>query len=1076
MVTGLVVDDGCKAKEKFSFKGHRIKILLTLALLPPLLVLNGCAGIVSGKSQAASPVSFSISPTTLNFGKAAVGQKMTQNLTLTNTGTVGVTIEQASFSNSQFGVSGASFPMSISAGQSTGLAVWMNGTAAGNLTGTLTVQANSGTTPGVVNLSGTVTASSQPQISLTPAVVDFGNVTVGSKGSSSFAIGNNGSSDLTVSVVTMNGAEFGISGIATPKTISSGQTVPVTVTFNPTTTGTALGSVTITSNDPTNPTSTVSLTGTGTTTPAGQLTASSTSLSFSSVSVGSNATKSITLTNSGTVPVQVNSITWTGAGFSVSGVTAPFVLSASQIATLNVKFAPTAAGTDTGSISVVSNATGSPLAISLNGTATTAPSGQLTVSPSTVNFGSVVDGSNSSKTITLTNTGNAALQITNVGATGTGFSESGVNAPVTLNPSQSVTLTTKFAPSSAGSAVGTITIADSAGSPVTVTLSGTGTTAPTGQLTASSTNVSFGSVATGGNASQNITLTNSGTAALQITSISSSGTGFSASGISTPMTLNPSQTATLAATFAPASAGSASGTITVANNAGSPVTIALNGTGTQSGLSISPATFNFGSIVDGQTKSQNFTLTNTGTATLTVTQISVTGAGYSASGLNTPTTIGVGQTATFSVLFAPANAGGLNGSVSVSSNAPTSPNVATLAGTGVAASVTISPSPSSLSFGSVSAGSSSSKSVTITNGGNSNVTLSQVTVSAKDVSASGISMPMTLTPGQNASLNVAFSPSASESVTGNVTVTTTQGTSAVIAVSGSGTQAALALTPSSVSFGNVTVGAPNSQTIQISNTGTAVLTISQLSVTGTGFSTSSVGLPLSINPGAASTFNVQFAPQSAGSASGSVSLVSNAPNSPSVLALSGAGIAATTTISLSSNSLNFGSVNTGSSAQQNVTITDTGNANVTISQIGVTGSGYSLTGAGTPVTLSPNQTLTFTVHFSPSSAGTDNGSVSIVSNATGSPTSVSLAGTAVAQSHTVALSWNASTSTVSGYNVYRSSTSGSGYSKVNGSLVGSLNFTDSSVQNGATYYYVTTAVDSSGDESSYSNEAQAIIP
>jgi fibronectin type 3 domain-containing protein len=60
--------------------------------------------------------------------------------------------------------------------------------------------------------------------------------------------------------------------------------------------------------------------------------------------------------------------------------------------------------------------------------------------------------------------------------------------------------------------------------------------------------------------------------------------------------------------------------------------------------------------------------------------------------------------------------------------------------------------------------------------------------------------------------------------------------------------------------------------------------------------------------------------------------------------------------------------------------------------------------------------------------------------------------------------------------VYRSTTSGSGYAKVNSSLVGGLNYTDSTVQNGLTYYYVTTAVDGSGAESTNSNEAQAIIP
>jgi len=78
--------------------------------------------------------------------------------------------------------------------------------------------------------------------------------------------------------------------------------------------------------------------------------------------------------------------------------------------------------------------------------------------------------------------------------------------------------------------------------------------------------------------------------------------------------------------------------------------------------------------------------------------------------------------------------------------------------------------------------------------------------------------------------------------------------------------------------------------------------------------------------------------------------------------------------------------------------------------------------------------------------------------------------------HTVALTWNASTSTISGYNVYRSTVSGTGYAKINPSLVAVLSFTDSTVLNSTTYYYVTTAVDSAGNESTYSNEVSAAIP
>ena len=79
--------------------------------------------------------------------------------------------------------------------------------------------------------------------------------------------------------------------------------------------------------------------------------------------------------------------------------------------------------------------------------------------------------------------------------------------------------------------------------------------------------------------------------------------------------------------------------------------------------------------------------------------------------------------------------------------------------------------------------------------------------------------------------------------------------------------------------------------------------------------------------------------------------------------------------------------------------------------------------------------------------------------------------------HSVALSWIASTSTVAGYNVYRSTVSGTQYAKVNSSLVvGSLAYTDTTVLGGTVYYYVTTAVDDSGNESVHSNEVSANIP
>jgi hypothetical protein len=285
---------------------------------------------------------------------------------------------------------------------------------------------------------------------------------------------------------------------------------------------------------------------------------------------------------------------------------------------------------------------------------------------------------------------------------------------------------------------------------------------------------------------------------------------------------------------------------------------------------------------------------------------------------------------------------------------------------------------------------------------------------------------------------------------------------------------ALTVTPATVNFGNVVVGSVNSQTLKVSNSGNGVLTITQVTVTGTGFSAGVLALPISLNPGQSSTFNVNFSPVSTGSTSGSVSITSNAASSPGAVPLSGNGVAATQTLSFSATSLTFGAVNVSQSSTQSVTITNTGNANVQISQINISGAGFTLSAAGTPVTLTPTQTFTFSILFNPTVAGASTGAVTVISNATGSPATITLSGTGV--QHSVLLNWTATASTVSGYNVYRSTVSGSGYAKLNSSLVGSLTYTDATVQNGQTYYYVTTAVDASGTESTYSNELQMIIP
>ena len=290
----------------------------------------------------------------------------------------------------------------------------------------------------------------------------------------------------------------------------------------------------------------------------------------------------------------------------------------------------------------------------------------------------------------------------------------------------------------------------------------------------------------------------------------------------------------------------------------------------------------------------------------------------------------------------------------------------------------------------------------------------------------------------------------------------------------------LAATPSSVSFGSVPIGSKNTQTVQVKNIGAAALTISRDTLLGTGFTVSGLASPLSLTllAGQTASVTVAYAPTSTGSVTGSLVLGSNATNSALTIALSGTGLTATRTISLGTTSLNFGNEIVGGTSALAVAVKNTGNSSVTVTQVNVSGTGYSASGGLAGATIAAGQTAGLNVVFAPRATGSVSGTVSIVSNASNTPSAIAVSGAGVSSTaHSVNLNWAASSSSsVIGYYVYRSTTSGGGYTRLTSSAVNALKYTDGAVSAGVTYYYVVTTVSSSGAQSGYSGQVIATIP
>ncbi|MGH9746654.1 MAG: choice-of-anchor D domain-containing protein [Candidatus Acidiferrales bacterium] len=291
---------------------------------------------------------------------------------------------------------------------------------------------------------------------------------------------------------------------------------------------------------------------------------------------------------------------------------------------------------------------------------------------------------------------------------------------------------------------------------------------------------------------------------------------------------------------------------------------------------------------------------------------------------------------------------------------------------------------------------------------------------------------------------------------------------------GAGTPA-ISVTPSSASFGNVTVNTDATQTMKLSNTGTADLSISKATITGTGFSMSGLTAPATVAAGASMNFTVAFKPTAAVAGSGSVSITSDASSSPMTINLTGTGVSASIKLTANATSLSFGDVLVGKSVTQDIKLTNTGNANIVISGAVASGTGFSSTG-GSNTTLTPNQSATVAVSFDPQSKGPLSGSLTVNSNAPKIQISLAGTGTQASQQHTVSLSWTPSISQVIGYFVYRRTGSNGSFSKVVSSLDTSTSFTDSTVADGQTYFYVVTALSAGDVESEFSDPVSVTIP
>lgn len=541
------------------------------------------------------------------------------------------------------------------------------------------------------------------------------------------------------------------------------------------------------------------------------------------------------------------------------------------------------------------------------------------------------------------------------------------------------------------------------------------------------TALTFASTAVGAtSAAQTVTVYASLKSGASISNLGVATSGdFARSGGSCGTSLAVGQSCTIGVVFSPSATGTRSGSLTITHgNTLTPIAIALGGTATAGtttapAASIGPASLSFGATPIGATSAaQNLTVANTGNATLSLSSISYGSTDFIGAGGTCafPGSVAAGASCTVSVAFRPGAGatGSRSATLAIVHNASGSPGSVALTGNATAAAAPAAALTASLAFGSIVVGSTGSpQTATLSNTGTAALSLASITSSSAEFPIAGGTCIAggSVAAGSSCTVNVGFAPSVAGARSATLSIAhNAAGGASTSALSGTGVaqSPAVAVSPSALSF-TQTVGSTSApQSVTLSNTGTAPLTLGALAIGGaqaaefsiTGGSTCSAGATVAAN--ASCIVRIAFTPAAVGTRSAALSITHNAAGSPTTVALGGNGTAAPQpAIALDASALDFGTQTVGTpSASRTVTVSNSGAATLTLGALTTSGTAAADFGrSGTcaaAVALAPAASCSVVFTFTPAAVGSRSATLSIASDAGNGSAVLSLAGSGAA--------------------------------------------------------------------------------
>ncbi|WP_394825416.1 choice-of-anchor D domain-containing protein [Pendulispora albinea] len=711
---------------------------------------------------------------------------------------------------------------------------------------------------------------------------------------------------------------------------------------------------------------------------------------FGSQRVGTtSAAQTFSVQNQGTEDLSVTSFGTTGSFAIQSAPGTPFVLAAGQAAAVAIAFAPTASGPASGSLTVTSTDARPPVVVPLAGTGV-APA--VAASPNPKDFGPLPIGSNVNGIVTITNTGNDTLSVSDIAVRGPEASEFTLVAPPIaprIPAGQSVPLTVRFAPSGHGFRSAEIVIVSDAANEPTLR-SALGGIGQGPAMEVAPLSVDFGGANVNTNAAPRaVEVRNVGETPLRIASASFSNGDFGTQA-AFPLDVAPGGRAELALTFRPSAVGQRTARVTLTSNDPLRPTaeIELAGEGTSPTVSVTPPSVDFGDVrVGSPPLAKSVTIANTGTGPLVITRAVVNGpnaAQFPLSPVTLPLTIAPGQESTLTVTYGPTAVGASTATLSLDSNDPASATVAVpLAGKGVSSVIALQ--PSMLDFGAqLVSRTSAARTAEITNTGTASLNITALTLGGAQLDMFAIAnapdLPATVAPGAKLALSLTFKPTAIGAAAGELAIVSDDPTMprAVLTLKGSAVSQLLSVTPTSLDFGVLKVGAKAAaKPVTITNTGGDPIALTDGVLEGAGASSFEVTrLTGSLDPGKTATVNVTYTARAAGDAVATLKLGATDTAIPKAqIALRGRGVSSL--LVADATALDFGRINVGEKAQpKEITLKNQSSGALEIGSIAIDNEQFAVDGS--VAQLAAGASGKFTVVYQPTKPGDAKGTVHVI--------------------------------------------------------------------------------------------------